>query len=78
MVQLEKVRQICLVDAQELKVLFYSTLNILFLKDVAGRADRAYVRSNDVVILDVGGQKFTALRATLFRFPTTRSELSFC
>ena len=76
MVQLEKVRQICLVDAYEMKVLFYSTFS--FLKNVADRADRAYVRSNDVVILDVGGQKFTALRATLFRFPTTRSELSFC
>ena len=33
---------------------------------------RHYVRSEAVVILDVGGEKFTALRQTLFRFPTSR------
>ena len=33
---------------------------------------RPYVRSDPVVILDVGGQKFTALKSTLYRFPTTR------
>ena len=35
-------------------------------------AGRPYVRSEPVVILDVGGQKFTALKSTLCRFPTTR------
>ena len=37
-----------------------------------GEGGRSYVRSDPVVILDVGGQKFTALKSTLTRFPTTR------
>ena len=34
--------------------------------------DRHYMRSSSIVILDVGGEKFIALKRTLARFPTTR------
>ena len=40
--------------------------------EAVGPGGRSYVRSDPVVILDVGGQKFTALKSTLSRFPTTR------
>ena len=35
---------------------------------------RQYIRScpGTVIILDVGGEKFTALKSTLFRLPTSR------
>ena len=34
--------------------------------------DRRYLRSSSIVILDVGGEKFIALKRTLARLPTTR------
>ena len=34
--------------------------------------DRHYIRSSSIVILDVGGEKFIALKRTLARLPTTR------
>ena len=33
---------------------------------------RHYTNNTDLVILDVGGEKFTASRQSLFKFPTTR------
>ena len=34
--------------------------------------DRHYIRSSSIAILDVGGEKFIALKRTLARLPTTR------
>ena len=40
--------------------------------NVSQDEDRRYLRSSSIVILDVGGEKFIALKRTLARLPTTR------
>ena len=42
------------------------------MKAAASREESEERCEGKCVILDVGGEKFTALRQTLFRFPTSR------